>query len=86
MDSEKKEKQESQSKTVDLVYFEKVDLMFQTYEKSLCDCICLISDSIKVASSFETHFQSHIYLMNLLNAELIKVQNFLSKYKRLHND
>lgn len=74
-----KEKQKQMTK---LPYLEKVDVMYQTYQKALYDCIGYISEIIKNSATFlSSDIPQYVQLLNMLNGQLTGVTAFLSDYK-----
>lgn len=70
-----------------LYYCEKVDVTFQTYRKSIIDCISAVCNYLLVSSHFESEQVEQIMnLLNLLNNQRVAVENFLKDYSRVKEE
>jgi len=77
------EKQES----IKPIYDESVDLMFQTYRKSLLDNIARTGELIKTCSVLESkQLDESVSLLHLLFNQLSCVNSFISSYSRLNEE
>ena len=70
-----------------LFYSEKVDVTFQTYQKSLLDCISATCNFLLVSSGIQSDkVEEIINLLNLLNGQRHAVESFLKDYSRIKED
>lgn len=75
---------EVQNTNSNLFYSEKVDLTFQTYRKSLYDCLQSLSEPLKICATFEgSESQELINLIFIINNQICAVDKFLSDYSKL---
>lgn len=84
MENSLKENDLKETKQPNFIYVDKVDVTFQTYLKSLYDCVSYVSEILKDASAFQAKdVREYSILLNMIISQIVQMENFLATYKRI---